>query len=193
MGKDRLTALTDGVAAVIITLMVLDLKVPDGTGWRALFALWPTVLSYGLSFVYVSIYWNNHHHLFQLVRRVTGPMLWANLHLLFWLSIIPFATAWAGRGLFQAAPTALYGLVLLASALAWMVLQAAIIRDQGRGSPLKAALGRDLKGRLSPALCLAGVALAFVQPWISDLIYSGVALMWLIPDRRIETALTSQR
>jgi uncharacterized membrane protein len=189
LDRDRLTAFTDGVLAVIITIMVLELKPPHGTGFPELLALWPGYLSYVLSFIYVAIYWNNHHHFFQLVKTVDGAILWANLHLLFWLSTVPFATAWMGEHLFAAAPAALYGAVLLASAIAWVIMQTAIIRRQGEDSPLHRALGQDLKGKLSPLAYLAGIGLAFVSPGVSYLLYLGAALVWLIPDRRIEEAV----
>ena len=190
MHKDRLTALTDGVVAIVITIMVLEMKVPHRTDMAGLAALAPVFLSYVLSFVYVAIYWNNHHHFFHLVPHVNGPILWANLHLLFWLSLIPFATAWMGENDLMPLPTALYGFGLLMCAIAWVVMQAAIIREQGSTSPLKRALGRDLKGKLSPLLYLAGMGLAFVLPLLSMAIYAGVALMWLVPDRRVAAAVT---
>ncbi|MBW8812497.1 MAG: DUF1211 domain-containing protein [Caulobacterales bacterium] len=186
MDRDRLTAFTDGVLAVIITIMVLEMKPPHGAAFADLVALWPVFLSYVLSFVYVAIYWNNHHHFFHLVKAVDGGILWANLHLLFWLSTIPFATAWMGENHFAAAPTALYGGSLLMSSLAWVIMQAAIIRRQGPDSPLAQAIGRDLKGKLSPFVYLGGVALAFASPTAADLLYLGAALAWLIPDRRVE-------
>ena len=185
MEKDRLLAFSDGVIAIIITIMVLELKVPHTASLHALAAVTPVFLSYVLSFVYISIYWNNHHHLFQLVQHVTGGMLWANLHLLFWLSLIPFATGWMGENQFAPLPTALYGVALLMPSLAWYALQAVIIRTQGRASALARALGRDIKGKLSPVLYLTGTGCAFVDTRISDLIYVLVALMWLVPDRRI--------
>ena len=189
MDRDRLTAFTDGVVAVIITIMVLELRPPHGTRVADLLALYPVFLSYILSFVYVAIYWNNHHHFFQLVAKVNGAVLWANLYLLFWLSLIPFCTAWVGQNP-TATPTALYGVALLMAAVAWSVMQATIIRQQGPDSPLKRALGSDLKGKLSPLLYFAGIGLAFVRPLFSDLLYLGVALMWLVPDRRMEKAIT---
>ena len=188
MDRDRLTAFTDGVVAVIITIMVLELRPPHGTRVADLLALYPVFLSYILSFVYVAIYWNNHHHFFQLVAKVNGAVLWANLYLLFWLSLIPFCTAWVGQNP-TATPTALYGVALLMAAVAWSVMQATIIRQQGPDSPLKRALGSDLKGKLSPLLYFAGIGLAFVRPLFSDLLYLGVALMWLVPDRRMERAI----
>ena len=189
MDRDRLTAFTDGVLAVIITIMVLELKPPHGTGFRALLTLWPGYLSYVLSFIYVAIYWNNHHHFFQLVKTVDGSILWANMHLLFWLSLVPFATAWMGDNLFAATPTALYGFALLCSAVAWYIMQTVIIRRQGEDSPLRLAIGRDLKGKISPVVYLAGIGLAWVSPAVSYLLYLAVALMWLLPDRRVETAV----
>jgi uncharacterized membrane protein len=165
------------------------MKPPHGAGFADLLALWPVFLSYVLSFVYVGIYWNNHHHFFHLVRAVDGSILWANLHLLFWLSTIPFATAWMGENHFAATPTALYGLSLLMSSVAFYVMQSAIIRQQGEGSALARAVGRDLKGKLSPFFYLSGMALAFVSTTAADLIYLGVALAWLIPDRRVETTV----
>jgi uncharacterized membrane protein len=186
MEKDRLLAFTDGVIAIIITIMVLELKVPHGAGVGALAAVVPVFLSYVLSFVYVGIYWNNHHHFFHLVRHVDGVMLWANLHLLFWLSLIPFATGWMGENHFAPTPTAVYGVALLMPALAWDGMQWAILRTQGHDSPLRRAIGRDLKGKISPALYLAGILFVFVDPRISGAIYVLVALLWLIPDRRIE-------
>jgi uncharacterized membrane protein len=190
--RDRLTAFSDGVIAVIITIMVLDLHAPPTTDIYALLAIAPTFLSYGLSFVYVAIYWNNHHHFFQLVPHVTGGILWSNLHLLFWLSLIPFATGWLGEHAHAALPTAVYGAALLMTAVAWFIMQATIIRAQGDQSALRQALGRDLKGKLAPVLYLSGIALAFVATWASDLIYAGVALLWLVPDRRIEAKLDEE-
>ena len=193
MVRDRLTAFTDGVLAVIITIMVLEMKAPHGAGLQDLLALWPVFMSYVLSFIYVAIYWNNHHHFFHLVETVDGSILWANLHLLFWLSTIPFATAWMGENHFAPIPTALYGFSLLMSAIAFFVMQAAIIRHQGEGSPLRRALGRDWKGKISPFIYLAGMVLAFVSTAASGLLYLGAALMWLIPDRRVETSVRRGR
>jgi uncharacterized membrane protein len=184
--KDRLLAFTDGVMAVIITIMVLELKVPSDPSLAALAGQAPVFLSYVLSFVYVAIYWNNHHHFFHLVRHVDGLLLWANLHLLFWLSLIPFTTAWMGQNHFAPAPTAVYGVALLLPALAWWGMQAAIIRIQGKNSPLAQAIGRDLKGKISAPLYLAGIAAAFFDPRVAGGLYVLVALLWLIPDRRIE-------
>lgn len=186
MERDRLTAFTDGVLAVIITIMVLEMKAPHGASLEDLVEVLPIFLSYVLSFIYVGIYWNNHHHFFHLVGMVDGAILWANMHLLFWISMIPFATAWMGENHFAAMPTALYGVSLLMPAIAWYIMQGVIIRRQGPDSPLRHALGRDVKGKLSPFLYLAGVGLAFVSPWIADAIYFAVALMWLVPDRRVE-------
>jgi uncharacterized membrane protein len=186
MEKDRLTAITDGVIAVIITIMVLEMKAPSGAGLPALLGLWPVFLSYVLSFIYVAIYWNNHHHLFQLVSDVTGGMLWGNMTLLFWLSLVPFTTAWMGENAFMPIPTALYGVSLLMPAIAWTIMQTVIIRAQGSESALKQAIGSDLKGRLSLALYVCGIGLSFVSAVVADCLYAVVALMWLIPDRRIE-------
>ena len=189
MGKGRLEAFSDGVIAIVITIMVLELKVPHEASFAALGELWPTFLSYVLSFVYVGIYWNNHHHLMHTVGSVGGGVMWANLHFLFWLSLFPFTTAWMGENHFESLPTALYGFVLLAAALAYFALQLAIVRHDGQQSKLKAALGRDLKGKISPLLYLSAIGLSFYQRWIADLIYVAVALMWLVPDRRIESRL----
>ena len=176
--------------AVIITIMVLELKAPHDASLGALKASAPVFLSYVLSFVYVAIYWNNHHHFFHLVRHVDGGLLWANLHLLFWISLVPFATNWLGEHASAAIPTAVYGLALLMPALAWYVLQTVIVRAQGSGSALARALGRDIKGKVSPPLYLAAIVLAFVDTRISDAIYVLVALMWLVPDRRIERTIS---
>jgi uncharacterized membrane protein len=189
MERDRLTAFTDGVLAVIITIMVLEMRPPHGASLNDLVALCPVFLSYVLSFIYIGIYWTNHHHFFQLVKRVNGAILWVNIHLLFWLSLVPFTTAWMGENQFAPIPTALYGLSLLMCAVAWYVMQTVIMRGQGSDSPLRRALGRDLKGKLSPLIYLAGIACAFVKPAVSDLLYLAVALMWLIPDRRVENSL----
>ena len=188
MGKDRLVAFTDGVVAVIITIMVLELKPPADTSLASVLGLWPVFLAYMLSFVYVGIYWNNHHHFFQLIDGVSGGIMWANLNLLFWMSLIPFTTAWVGEHEAAPLPTALYGISLLMSAVAWYVMQAAVIRHQGEKSALRRAIGRDLKGKAAPALYLFGVGCSFVHTALADLVYAGVALMWLVPDRRIERA-----
>jgi len=190
--RDRLTAFSDGVIAVIITIMVLDLHAPQSTDIGALLAIAPTFLSYLLSFIYVAIYWNNHHHFFQLVPHVTGGILWSNLHLLFWLSLIPFATGWVGEHSGTPLPTAIYGASLLMTAIAWFIMQTTIIRAQGTESALRQALGRDLKGKIAPLLYLAGIAMAYVATWASDLIYAAVALLWLVPDRRIEAKLDQE-
>ncbi|HET7651243.1 MAG TPA: TMEM175 family protein [Gammaproteobacteria bacterium] len=192
MHKSRLEAFSDGVLAIIITIMVLELKVPHGDTPVALGPLLPVFLSYVLSFVYIGIYWNNHHHMLHTVTRVTGGMLWANLHLLFWLSLFPFATGWMGENHFAAMPTALYGAVLLMAAIAYWILQRTIIVSQGAGSLLAHAVGRDLKGKLSPIIYALAMPLAFFSAWGSQLLYVVVALMWLIPDRRIERALSER-
>jgi uncharacterized membrane protein len=189
MGRDRLTVFSDGVIAVIITIMVLELKVPNGADWAALRGQAPIFFSYILSFVYVAIYWNNHHHFLHTVTRVSGPILWANNHLLFWISLVPFATGWMGEHHFAPLLTAVYGLSLLMPALAWYVLQKAIIRKHGTESVLAKALGHDLKGKMSSVLYVVAIALAFVSPWISLAIYALVAVMWLKPDRRLEHAI----
>jgi uncharacterized membrane protein len=189
MGKNRLEAFSDGVLAIIITIMVLEMKVPHGADLPALRPLLPVFLSYVLSFVYLGIYWNNHHHMLHTVQRVTGGILWANLHLLFWLSLFPFVTGWVGENHLSAAPLALYGLVLLLAAIAYFILQRTIIASQGAESVLKKAVGRDVKGKLSPILYAAAIPAAFHEPWIAIAIYVLVALMWLVPDRRIERAL----
>jgi uncharacterized membrane protein len=191
LGKSRLEAFSDGVIAIIITIMVLELKVPHGESLDALVSLIPVFLSYVLSFVYVGIYWNNHHHMLHAGHKVTGPMLWANLHLLFWLSLFPFATGWMGANHFAAAPSAVYGGVLLMAAVAYWILQQLIIASQGHGSLLKRAIGRDWKGKVSPLLYLIAIPLAFWSPWISQGLYVLVALVWLVPDRRIERALSN--
>jgi uncharacterized membrane protein len=186
MGNERLAAFSDGVIAIIITIMVLELKVPHDADWPALTALLPNFLSYVLSFIYVAIYWNNHHHLIYTCTRVDGLVLWANSHLLFWLSLIPFATGWLGEHHLAPLPTALYGVSLLMSAIAYYLLQKAIKRTQGAGSTLARALGSDIKGKISPVLYIAAIVLVYVSPWISMALYTFVALMWLVPDRRIE-------
>jgi uncharacterized membrane protein len=189
MLKDRLAAFSDGVIAIIITIMVLELKVPHGAELSDLTSLIPEFFSYALSFVYIAIYWNNHHHMLHTVKHVNGSILWANTYLLFWLSLVPFATAWAGENHFAKMPTAVYGVALFMPAIAYYILQTVIIRAQGSGSILGKAVGRDIKGKISPVLYLSAIMLAFVQPWISYVIYLLVALMWLVPDRRIEKVL----
>jgi TMEM175 potassium channel family protein len=193
MEKNRLEAFSDGVIAIIITIMVLELKVPHGDDFAALLPLWPVFLSYVLSFMYIGIYWNNHHHMLQASRRVSGSVLWANLVLLFWLSILPFATAWMGENHFAAKPSALYGLVLLMAAISYRVLQQTIISAEGPSSLLKVAVGVDWKGKASPVLYLLGIAAAFGLRGLALAIYFGTALMWLIPDRRIENAMENRR
>jgi uncharacterized membrane protein len=189
MGKDRLAAFSDGVFAIIITIMVLELKVPHGSSWEVLAGVAPNFVSYVLSFVYLAIYWNNHHHLVHTVARVDGLILWANSHLLFWLSLIPAATAWMGENFLASIPTAVYGTSLLMPAIAYYLLQKAIVRRQGTHSVLANALGGDFKGKISSILYAAGIGLAFVSAWLSVAIYVLVAAMWLIPDRRIENML----
>lgn len=189
MGTGRVEAFSDGVLAIIITIMVLELRAPHGTGLAALRPLVPVLLSYVLSFIYLGIYWNNHHHLLHVAHRVTGTILWANLHLLFWLSLVPFVTAWMGENHFASVPTALYGGVLLMAGLAYLLLQRQILRAEGSRSLLAAALGRDIKGKLSPLLYALAIGIAFVHPGIADGVYVLVALTWLVPDRRIERAL----
>ncbi|HJU23512.1 MAG TPA: TMEM175 family protein [Casimicrobiaceae bacterium] len=190
MTKGRLEAFSDGVIAVIITIMVLEMKVPHGEDLAALAPVIPVFLAYVLSFVYVGIYWNNHHHMLHATSKVTGRILWANLHLLFWLSLFPFTTAWMSENHFASAPSALYGFVLLMAAIAYWLLQQRIIAAQGPDSLLHRAIGNDWKGKLSPAIYLAAIPLSFVSHWIGQALYVGVALMWLVPDRRIERALT---
>ncbi len=186
MGKGRLEAFSDGVIAIIITIMVLELKAPPGAGFDALRAVLPTFLSYVLSFVYVGIYWNNHHHMLHAAQRVSGAVLWANLHLLFWLSLIPFVTAWMDTNHFASAPIALYGCVLLMAAIAYYNLARCLAASDGRDSALAAALGRDAKGLISIAVYAIGIALSFVSPWIALGLYVLVAGLWFVPDRRIE-------
>ena len=189
MGKQRLEAFSDGVIAIIITIMVLELKVPHDASFDALAPLLPVFLSYVLSFVYVGIYWNNHHHMLHAATKVSGGVLWANLHLLFWLSLMPFATGWMGENHFAAWPSAVYGFVLLMAAIAYWVLQQVIIASEGPQSLLKHAVGTDWKGKLSPFFYLAAIASTFFLPWVAQALYVAVALIWLVPDRRIETAL----
>ena len=189
MGTNRLEAFSDGVLAIIITIMVLELKVPHEADLRALRPILPVFLSYILSFVYLGIYWNNHHHMLRVTETVSGSVLWANLHLLFWLSLVPFVTGWMGENRFAPGPTAIYGVILLMAAIAYFILQGRIIAGQGRESLLARALGRDVKGKISPILYLTAIPLAFVERWIAGGIYVLVALIWLVPDRRIERAL----
>jgi uncharacterized membrane protein len=189
MTTARLEAFTDAVIAILITIMVLELRVPHETDLAALREVVPVFLTYVLSFVYLGIYWNNHHHLMVLTGRINGKILWANLHLLFWLSLVPFTTGWMGENDFAALPTAVYGINLLLAAIAYFILQTAIIAEQGPGSKLGAALGSDLKGKISPVLYTAAIPLAFLGRWIALGLYVLVALMWLVPDRRIESTV----
>jgi uncharacterized membrane protein len=189
MGTSRLEAFSDGVLAIIITIMVLELKVPHGTAAAALMPLLPVFLSYVLSFIYLGIYWNNHHHMLHATEYVSGSVLWANLHLLFWLSLVPFVTGWMGENHFAAAPVALYGVVLLMAAIAYWILQQRIIASEGPESRLARAVRHDLKGKISPVLYVIAIVGAFVATWISGVLFVAVALMWLVPDRRIERIL----
>jgi TMEM175 potassium channel family protein len=191
MTKQRLEAFSDGVIAILITIMILELKVPHGSDWHALEEVWPKFLTYVLSFVFVGIYWNNHHHLFHMVHKVNGRILWANLHLLFWLSVVPVTTGWLGEHL-APLPAAMYGAVLAMCAIAWLIMQTAIVAHQGPDSPLANALGGDVKGKLSMATYVAAIPLAFVNPLISVILYVAIALVWLIPDRRIESRLAGE-
>jgi uncharacterized membrane protein len=193
MGKGRLEAFSDGVIAIIITIMVLELRVPHEPTLAALGELVPTFLSYVLSFAYVGIYWNNHHHMLHVAKRVNGSILWANLHLLFWLSLIPFVTAWMGENHFAATPTALYGVVLLMAAMAYWILQRLIVAAHGRDSLLASAVGSDLKGNISPVMYLVAIGAAYTSfVWVSHALYVAVALIWIVPDRRIERALARE-
>jgi uncharacterized membrane protein len=189
MSKGRLEAFSDGVIAVIITIIVLEMKAPHGDEPAALLPLIPVFMSYVLSFLYVGIYWNNHHHMFHATQRISGAVMWANLHLLFWLSLIPFVTAWMGENHFAAMPTALYGVILFFAAVAYTILQSVLVATEGQDSLLKAAIGKDFKGKLSMVAYASAIGLAFMWQWLAGLIYLLVALMWLIPDRRIERAL----
>jgi len=186
-------AFFDGVVAIIITIMVLEMKVPHGDSIETLAPLIPVLLSYVLSFLYLGIYWNNHHHMMHASQEATGSMLWANLHLLFWLSLIPFTTGWMGENHFATLPAAAYGVVLLMAGIAYWILQQRIIASQGKDSLLKAAIGNDWKGKLSPILYVAGIILAFLSPWISVAIYVFVALIWVVPDKRIERVLVGKK
>jgi TMEM175 potassium channel family protein len=186
MDKNRLEAFSDGVLAIIITIMVLEMKVPHGSDITALKPIMPVFLSYVLSFIYLGIYWNNHHHLLKAARRVTGAIMWANLHLLFWLSLFPFVTGWMGENHFTPVPTAVYGAALLLAAIAYYILQSLVIAETGCDSKLGVSIGRDLKGKISPALYAVAIAASFWHAWVAGCIYVFVALMWLIPDRRIE-------
>jgi uncharacterized membrane protein len=190
MGKNRLEAFSDGVLAILITIMVLELKVPQGASFTALGTLLPTFVSYALSFIYLAIYWNNHHHLLHAVKKVNGPILWANTHLLFWLSLVPFATAWMGENHFAARPVALYGAVLFMAGLAYYLLSQCLIHFHGEGSVLGAAVGSDLKGKLSIAIYAVAILLSLANRWAGFGLYWVVALMWLVPDRRIERVVS---
>jgi uncharacterized membrane protein len=192
MTKSRMEAFSDGVIAILITIMVLELAVPEGADLRALQPLVPIFLTYVLSFIFLGIYWNNHHHMFHAADRINGKILWANLHLLFWLSLVPFVTGWMGHNHFASVPTAAYGVVLLCAAFAYWILQAAILTEQGPQSRLAAAIGGAGKEKLSLALYAAAIPLAFVNQWISDAIYITVAAMWLVPDKRIESRLRAE-
>jgi uncharacterized membrane protein len=191
VSKGRFEAFSDGVIAILITIMVLELHTPQGTSWDALSEDVPVLLAYALSFLYLGIYWNNHHHMVAAVRRVSGGALWANLHLLFWLSLVPLVTTWMSENDFPPIPTAVYGFVLLAAAIAYYVLQSVLLRVDGDQSVLRAAIGTDLKGKLSPPLYGLGIGLSFVNRWAGVAIYVFVALMWLVPDRRVERTLTA--
>ncbi len=192
MHKGRLEAFSDGVLAIIITIMVLELRAPHGAGVSALGPLMPIFFSYVLSFVYIGIYWNNHHHMFQATNRVGGAVLWANLHLLFWLSLFPFVTDWMGENHFAAVPTALYGVILFMAAIAYFILQTVIIAQNGGGSLLARAVGRDLKGKISPILYAIAIGCAFMSVVVAQLLYVCVALIWLVPDKRIERTLAER-
>jgi uncharacterized membrane protein len=189
MKKGRLEAFSDGVIAILITIMVLELKIPHGADWQSLRPLLPVFLTYVLSFIYLGIYWNNHHHMLHATDRINGKILWANMNLLFWLSLVPFTTGWMGENHFAPLPTALYGVVLLLAAVSYTILQKLIIAQQGEHSKLEEAVGKDRKGKLSMLFYIVAIPLAFVNEWISDGLYVLVALMWLIPDRRIESKL----
>ena len=191
MSKSRLEAFSDGVIAILITIMVLELKVPEGVDASALRSVVPVLLSYVLSFVFLGIYWNNHHHMLHMTSRINGAILWANLHLLFWLSLVPFVTSWMGQNHEAPLPNALYGIVLLFAAIAYYILRTLIIADQGEDSKLAAAIGKDIKGKISPVIYAIAIGMAFVYQWIADGLYILVALIWLVPDRRIEVKFKS--
>jgi len=193
MEKNRLEAFSDGVLAIVITIMVLELKIPEGSGLDVLIAMSPNFLSYVLSFIYVGIYWNNHHHLLQATGKVSGTVLWSNLNLLFWLSLFPFTTAWMGTNHFEPLPTAVYGVVLFMAAVSYYLLQRSIMATDGCSSVLRKAIGSDWKGKLSPALYLLAIGLSFVFHWLAQAIYVAVALMWLVPDKRIERAIIDRQ
>ncbi len=192
MTKGRMEAFSDGVLAIIITIMVLEIKVPHGNHFYDLLPLLPVFLSYVLSFIYLGIYWNNHHHMMHTVKKVTGKILWANLHLLFWLSLVPFVTGWMGENHFATEPMALYGFILLMAAIAYFILQNSIITSQGKDSILKNAVGKDLKGKLSPVFYIIGIVMAWVSVWLSGAMFVLVAIIWLVPDKRIEKILTGE-
>jgi len=192
MNKTRLEAFSDGVLAIIITIMVLEIKVPHGNELSALIPLIPVFLSYVLSFIYLGIYWNNHHHMMHTVKHVTGDVLWANLHLLFWLSLVPFTTGWMGENNFSSASMFLYGFILLMAAIAYFILQGRIIKNHGKDSILAKAIGKDLKGKISPILYLIGILFSFINQWVSGFVYLLVALIWLIPDKRIERIINEE-
>ncbi|HJV39684.1 MAG TPA: TMEM175 family protein [Geothrix sp.] len=192
MGKNRLEAFSDGVMAIILTIMVLELRAPRGDSFAALRPLLPTFVGYALSFIYIAIYWNNHHHMLHAARKVNGPILWANTHLLFWLSLVPFATAWMGGNHFAAGPVALYGFILLMAGLAYYLLSRCLIHHHGRGSLLEAAVGGDFKGKISVAIYAAAILLSFANRWAGFALYWVVALIWLVPDRRIEKILARE-
>jgi uncharacterized membrane protein len=187
--RSRVEAFSDGVLAIIITIMVLELRAPHEATLAALLPLWPKVLSYALSFLFVGIYWNNHHHLFQVVERVNGPLLWANLHLLFWLSLVPFGAAWMGENRFAAAPVALYGVILLGAACAYFIMTRVLLANHAGDSLLARALGSDFKGRISVAIYVIAIAVAGLLPWLAGALYAVVVVIWLVPDRRIERLL----
>jgi uncharacterized membrane protein len=193
VSKGRVEAFSDGVIAILITIMVLELRIPSGTTWHDLGRVLPDLLAYALSFVFLGIYWNNHHHMLAAVSRVSGTALWANLHLLFWLSLTPFCTAWMSRHQFPTTPVAVYGIVLLASAIAYYILQSTLLRAEGSGSHLRAAIGNDLKGKSSPVVYCLGIGLTFVDRWLGIAMYVVVALIWLVPDKRVERHLAEQR
>jgi uncharacterized membrane protein len=192
MDKTRLETFSDGVIAILITIMVLELRIPHGAGLDSLRPLFPVFLSYILSFIYLAIYWNNHHHMFQVTEKISGKIMWANMHLLFWLSLIPFSTGWMGENHFEPLPTAIYGMVLLGAAVAYYILQTAIIAEPGANVKLEKAIGKDWKGKLSPVLYLAAIALAFVNHWISEALYVFAAMIWFVPDKRIERKINKK-
>jgi len=191
MTKGRLEAFSDGVLAIVITIMVLEIKVPHGDELSDLKPLIPIFLSYVMSFVYLGIYWNNHHHMMHTVKHVTGDILWANLHLLFWLSLVPFVTGWIGENHFSAMPMAMYGVILLMAAIAYFILQSRIIRNHGSDSLLARAIGNDVKGKISPILYILAILSTWLSPWIAGILYIAVAVIWLVPDRRIEVIMKS--